>query len=46
MNSGPFSSDEMISSLNERAFNLESHAIVKEASGNLVFDPLNGIDLR
>lgn len=48
MNSGVFSSDEMLNSLNERAFGLSQEAIVKVASAGLEenIDPLNGINLR
>jgi len=48
MNSGPFSSDDMLSTLNKRAFNLNHLAIVKGVSQHTaqVIDPLNGINLR
>ena len=35
VNSGPFSSDTMLNALNERAFNLASEAIIKEANANM-----------
>lgn len=48
MNSGAFSSDEMLNNLNERAFGLQAEAIIKVASAGLEsnIDPLNGINLR
>ena len=45
MNSGAFSSDQMVNVLNEKTFGLQHSAIIKEASGNLAIDPLNGINL-
>ena len=44
MNCGPFSSDQMLDTLNKRIFNLEEVAIVKKMA-NDNFNPYNGIGL-
>lgn len=46
MNCGPYSSDQMIDTLNKRMFGLSETAIVKEISPDVDFDPLNGINLN
>ena len=46
MNCGAFSSDQMLTALNERAFNLTQSAIIKQATAMAELEHLhNGIHL-
>jgi hypothetical protein len=45
LNCGPYSSDQMIDTLNKRVFKLSQASIIKEISPNEEFNPNNGINL-